>query len=87
MVLHLPDSPVKFNWNSERELNFVCCYQSLMAGDNRSEGVQENLTLQAFKFYSFTVFRLFMGSFFFGFVIQEGLKMLQNQCASWLIAF
>ena len=24
---------------------------------------------------------------FFGFVIQEGLKMLQNQCASWLIAF
>ena len=54
-----------------------------MAGDNRSEGLQENLTLQA----CFTVFRLFMGSFFFGFVIQEGLKMLQNQCASWLIAF
>ena len=31
-----------------------------MAGDNRSEGLQENLTLQA----CFTVFRLFMGSFF-----------------------
>ena len=34
-----------------------------MAGDNRSEGLQENLTLQA----CFTVFRLFMGSFFFRF--------------------
>ena len=34
-----------------------------MAGDNRSEGLQENLTLQA----CFTVFRLFMGSFFFFF--------------------